>query len=148
MASLRESQHSLLSEDSIDTGRQHYWNPLNDRLSNPGFLYQFASESTWSEEVLRDVNAGILTASGGAVPANKRDSIDSTATTTPRDTYETPQSPQSPNTHMRCPNRAPVLHKRLSWGPLTLLVLAFYATVLFWHLSRHRATQALMAYYL
>ncbi|CAI7610730.1 unnamed protein product [Penicillium glandicola] len=141
MASSRESQHSLLSEnsllseDSIDTRPpQRSWNPLSSRLTDPDYHYHAPSDSTWSEEVLRDVGLGI-SSSGDAIltdtPADKRHSTDSTATTTPN-TYkspESPQTPQDPHTHVRCPNRATVLQKRLSWVPLTVLVLAIYATI-------------------
>jgi hypothetical protein len=80
---------------------------------------------------MRDIGLGISNASGDAIPANKRDSTDSTATTTPH-TYQIPESPQtphSPQTHVRCPNRATVLQKRLSWVPLTVLILAIYSTI-------------------
>ncbi|KAJ5186259.1 hypothetical protein N7449_011023 [Penicillium cf. viridicatum] len=140
MASSRDSQQSLLSEDSIDAARpQRSWNPLNNRLTDSDYRYHAPSDSTnsWSEEVLRDVGLGISNSSGDAIPAeipaDNRHSTDSTATTTPN-TYKIPQSPESPQTphthaHVRCPNRATVLQKRLSWVPLTVLVLAIYATI-------------------
>ncbi|KAJ5244036.1 hypothetical protein N7489_004132 [Penicillium chrysogenum] len=137
MASSRESQHSLLSEDSIDTRPQRSWNPLNNRLTDSDYRYHSPSDSTWSEEVLRDVGLGISNTSGDGIPAEiptgKRHSTDSTATTTPN-TYKIPHSPQTPQTphthaHVRCPNRATVLQKRLSWVPLTVLILAVYATI-------------------
>ncbi|KAJ5459269.1 hypothetical protein N7530_011213 [Penicillium desertorum] len=137
MASSRESQHSLLSEDSIDTRPQRSWNPLNNRLTDSDYRYHSPSDSTWSEEVLRDVGLGISNTSGDGIPAeiptDKRHSTDSTATTTPN-TYKIPHSPQTPQTphahaHVRCPNRATVLQKRLSWVPLTVLILAVYATI-------------------
>lgn len=140
MASSRDSQQSLLSEDSIDAARpQRSWNPLNNRRTDADYRYHVPSDSTstWSEEVLRDVGLGISNSSGDAIPAeipaDKRHSTDSTETTTPN-TYKIPQSPESPQTphthaHVRCPNRATVLQKRLSWVPLTVLVLAVYATI-------------------
>ncbi|KAJ6190451.1 hypothetical protein N7519_000472 [Penicillium mononematosum] len=111
MASSRESQHSLLSEDSIDTRPQRSWNPLNNRLTDSDYRYHSPSDSTWSEEVLRDVGLGISNTSGDGIPAeistDKRHSTDSTATTTPN-TYKIPHSPQTPQTphahaHVRCP---------------------------------------------
>lgn len=142
MASSRDSQQSLLSEDSIDAARpQQSWNPLNNRLTDSDYRYHVPSDSTssWSEDVLRDVDVGlgISNSSGHAIPAefpaDNRHSTDSTATMTPN-TYKIPQSPESPQTphthaHVRCPNRATVLQKRLSWVPLTVLVLAIYATI-------------------
>ncbi|KAJ5827377.1 hypothetical protein N7447_004140 [Penicillium robsamsonii] len=135
MASSRESQHSLLSQDSLDTQPQRSWNPLSNRLTDSDYHYHSPSDSTWSEEVLRDVGLGISNPTGDAIPADRRDSTDSASTTTPRDTYKIPQSPQTPHSphaahaHVRCPNRATVLQKRLSWVPLTVLVLAIYATI-------------------
>lgn len=140
MASSRDSQQSLLSKDSIDSARpQRSWNPLNNHLTDSDYRYHAPSDSTssWSEEVMRDVGLGISNPSGDAIPAeiptDRRHSTDSTATTTPN-TYKIPQSPESPqtphtHTHVRCPNRATVLQKRLSWVPLTVLVLAIYATI-------------------
>ncbi|KXG45649.1 uncharacterized protein PGRI_034160 [Penicillium griseofulvum] len=130
-SSSRESQHSLLSKDSLDTQPQRSWNPLSNRPTDSDYRYHAPSESTWSEEVMRDIGLGISNSSGDAIPANKRDSTDSTATTTPH-TYQIPESPQtphSPQTHVRCPNRATVLQKRLSWVPLTVLILAIYSTI-------------------
>ncbi|KAJ5951121.1 uncharacterized protein N7479_009534 [Penicillium vulpinum] len=140
MASERESQHSLLSKDSLDTQPQRSWNPLSNRLTHSDYDYHPPSEVTWSEEVLRDVGLGISNSAGNAmpaddpIPADRRHSTDSTATTTPDSTYRIPQTPQTPHSphshaHVRCRNRATVLQKRLSWVPLTVLVLAIYATI-------------------
>ncbi|KGO47608.1 hypothetical protein PEXP_014950 [Penicillium expansum] len=136
MASSRESQRSLLSEDSIDAPPQRSWNPLNNRRADSDYRYHAPSDSTssWSEEVLRDVGLGISNSSGDTIPAelpaDKRHSTDSTATTTPN-TYNIPETPQTPHahSHVRCPNRATVLQRRLSWVPLTVLILAIYATI-------------------
>ncbi|KAJ5158869.1 uncharacterized protein N7500_008520 [Penicillium coprophilum] len=132
MASSRESQHSLLSKDSLDTQPQRSWNPLSNRLTDEDYDYRPPSDHTWSEEVLRDVGLGISNPSGDTIPAaaDRRDSTDSVATTTPNNTskIQSPQTPHEPH-HVRCPNRATVLQKRLSWVPLTVLVLAIYATI-------------------
>jgi hypothetical protein len=123
------------SRDSLfytDPRPQRTWNPL-DSSSDPDYRYHSPSDSTWPEDVLRDVGLGISGSSGEAIQTtDKRDSTDSTETTTPRDAYKIPQSrqsPPSPHGHVRCPNRATVLQKRLSWVPLTVLILAIYATI-------------------
>ncbi|KAI2735534.1 hypothetical protein DTO013E5_9287 [Penicillium roqueforti] len=137
MASSWESQHSLLSEDSIDARPQRSWNPLNNRRTDSEYRYHPPSETTWSEEVLHEIGLGISSADAIPIelPGDNRHSTDSAATTTPY-TYKIPQfsqtpTPQTPHahSHVRCPNRGTVLQKRLSWVPLTVLVLAVYATV-------------------
>ncbi|KAJ5135855.1 uncharacterized protein N7515_005133 [Penicillium bovifimosum] len=124
---MTSSRDSLIYTDRP----QRAWNPL-EFSRDPDYRYHSASDSTWSEEVLRDVGLGISGTSEETIrTTDQRDSTDSTETTTPRDAYQVPPSPQSPPPHgyVRCPNRATVLQKRLSWVPLTVLILAIYATV-------------------
>ncbi|KAJ5329362.1 hypothetical protein N7452_009752 [Penicillium brevicompactum] len=123
-----DSQHSLLSEQSLYSRPQRSWNPLG-RSSPEPYLYHPASHDSWSEDALRDIGLGISNTHGDAIPLSeshtpKRDSIDSDATTTPAH-----KTPQTPSPHVRCANRGTVLQKRLAWVPLTVFVLAVYATV-------------------
>ncbi|KAJ5160407.1 uncharacterized protein N7482_007411, partial [Penicillium canariense] len=144
MAESRESQHSLLpsEEDLVSAKRHRSWNPLDSRTSTDAeysFLPASAHES-FSEAVFREVGLGIINPSGETLPAQgKRDSISSagsqfsqtTATTpgflkTPQGTPAISRSHPSPG---NCPSRVTVLQKRFSWVPVTIFVLAFYATV-------------------
>ncbi|KAJ5794185.1 hypothetical protein N7457_000784 [Penicillium paradoxum] len=119
MASSRDSQYGARPQRS--------WNPL-DRSHDAEYRYHSASDSSWSADALGDVGLGISNATGDAIPAaDQRESADSTRTTTPHDTHKT--SPPSPHGYLGCPNRATVLQKRLSWVPMTVLVLAVYSTL-------------------
>jgi hypothetical protein len=133
---MAESQHSLLSEADLVTARpQRTWNPLGRGSPEPdyAFLPSYREErQSFSEEVLREVGLGITNPSGETLPRSKRDSVSSE--TTPATTPGFLKTPQgTPATHHQhngnCPSRTTVLQRRLSWVPLTILVLAFYATV-------------------
>ncbi|KAJ5301953.1 hypothetical protein N7508_006816 [Penicillium antarcticum] len=124
MAESRESQHSLLSADSLDNPPQRSWGPLGRLSFEQDYVYHATERQ--SEDVVRDIGLGISNRSGDTIPRYDRASIDSSATTTPHSIPKTPLSPHSPT---KCPNRTTVLQKRLSWIPLTIFVLALYATI-------------------
>lgn len=133
MAESRESQHSLLPEEDLVNARPaRSWNPLG-RSESPSLDYHHipSASRTFSNEVFRDVGLGITNPSGETLPAgrSRRDSVSSTDSQadTPGflKTPETPAIPHSPN----CPSRKTILQRRLSWVPITILVLAFYATI-------------------
>ncbi|KAJ5131938.1 hypothetical protein N7448_006096 [Penicillium atrosanguineum] len=133
---MAESQHSLLSEADFETTRpQRTWNPLgrNSPELEYAFLPTYREErQSFSEEVLREVGLGITNTSGETLPRGKRDSISSeTSPVTTPGFLKTPQGiPTTPHQHHgNCPSRATVLQRRFSWVPVTIFVLAFYATV-------------------
>lgn len=135
MAESRESLRSLLSETDLVTVRpQRAWNPLG--RSSPGSQYGYlppsSTHESFSEEVLREVGLGIDSTSGETLPRRgKRESLAST--NSQLDTpgfFKTPQeTPALLQSNGNCPSRSAVLQRRLSWVPLTILILAFYATV-------------------
>jgi hypothetical protein len=132
---MAESQHSLLSEAELETTRpQRTWNPLG--RASPELEYAFLpayreERQSFSEDVLREVGLGITNTSGETLPRGKRDSVSSEASpaTTPG-FLKTPQgTPATPHQHNgNCPSRRTVLQRRFSWVPVTIFVLAFYAT--------------------
>ncbi|KAJ5995407.1 hypothetical protein N7481_002384 [Penicillium waksmanii] len=133
MAESRESQHSLLPEEDLVNARPaRSWNPLG-RSESPSLDYHHipSPSRTFSNEVFRDVGLGITNPSGETLPVgrSRRDSVSSTDSQadTPGflKTPETPAVPHSPN----CPSHRTILQRRLSWVPITILVLAFYATI-------------------
>jgi hypothetical protein len=133
MAESRESQHSLLPEEDLVNARPaRSWNPLG-RSESPSLDYHHipSASRTFSNEVFRDVGLGITNPSGETLPVgrSRRDSVSSTDSQvdTPGflKTPETPAMPHSPN----CPSHKTILQRRLSWVPITILVLAFYATI-------------------
>ncbi|CAI7675782.1 hypothetical protein N7533_010915 [Penicillium manginii] len=133
MAESRESQHSLLPEEDLVNARPaRSWNPLG-RSESPSLDYHHipSPSRTFSNEVFRDVGLGITNPSGETLPAgrSRRDSVSSadSQADTPGflKTPETPAIPHSPN----CPSHKTILQRRLSWVPITVLILAFYATV-------------------
>ncbi|CAG8067920.1 unnamed protein product [Penicillium salamii] len=103
--------------------RQRAWTPLG---SSPEPYQYHPAHDSWNESALHDIGLGISNPQGETIPKhdpnNPRRSIDSD-TQNPK----TPQTPHSP--HVRCANQGTVLQKRLSWIPLTIFVLAVYATV-------------------
>lgn len=135
MAESRESQHSLLSETDLVTVRpQKAWNPLGRSSpdSQYGYLPPSSTHESFSEEVFREVGLGISSTSGETLPGrDKRESLAST--NSQLDTpgfFKTPQeTPALPQSSGNCPSHSNVLQRRLSWVPLTILVLAFYATI-------------------
>ncbi|KAJ5767015.1 uncharacterized protein N7511_004631 [Penicillium nucicola] len=124
MAGSRESQHSLLSADSLNNPPQGSWGPLGRLSFEEDYAYHATERQ--SEDVVRDVGLGISNHAGDAIPHYDRASMDSSATTTPHSAPKTPLPPYSPT---KCPNRTTVLQKRLSWIPMTIFVLALYATI-------------------
>ncbi|KAJ5880816.1 uncharacterized protein N7473_011869 [Penicillium subrubescens] len=142
MAESRESKHSLLpsEEDLVTAKPQRSWNPLGGRASissEYAYLPPPSTHESFSEEVFREVGLGITDPSGDTLPTqSRRDSVSSaeseTTTTTPG-FLKTPQgTPAILHSHHEpgnCPTRATVLQSRFSWVPVTIFVLAFYATV-------------------
>ena len=133
---MAESQHSLLSEADFETRRpQRAWNPLgrNTPELEYAFLPTYREErQSFSEEVLREVGLGITNTSGETLAQGKRYSISSeTSPATTPGFFKTPQgAPATPHQHHgNCPSRTTVLQRRLSWVPVTIFILAFYATV-------------------
>lgn len=121
MASLRDSVYNSRPQRS--------WNPL-ERSNDAEYRYHSASDTAWSAYTPYtpytpgDIGLGISTAGDEAIPVtDSRDSINSPSRS--RNAYKTSPSPPD----VRCPNRATVLQKRLSWIPLTVLILAVYATL-------------------
>lgn len=142
MAESRESQHSLLpsEEDLVTAKPQRSWNPLGGRVSTSSeyaYLPPPSTHESFSEEVLREVGLGITDSSGDTLPARgRRESVSSAgseATTTTPGFLKTPQgTPAGLHSHhspSNCPSRSKVLQSRFSWVPVTIFVLAFYATV-------------------
>lgn len=136
---MAESKHSLLAEADFETTRPpRAWNPLGP--SSPELEYAFLpayreERQSFSEEVLREVGLGITNTSGENLARGKRDSISSeTSPATTPGFFKTPQeTPATPHQHHQlpgnCPSRTTVLQRRLSWVPVTIFILAFYATV-------------------
>ncbi|KAJ5086474.1 hypothetical protein NUU61_007781 [Penicillium alfredii] len=125
MAESRESQHSLLSSGQpMGTRPPRSWHPLG--RSSPeledSYYYPPPRRSS-SDEAFREVGLGITNSRGDKIPAHQRhDSVASTSTVA-----NSPQKSLPPRGN--CPNRSNVLQKRLSWVPMTILVLSLYATV-------------------
>lgn len=141
MVESRESQHSLLpsEEDLVTAKPQRSWNPLGGRVSTSSeyaYLPPPSTHESFSEEVLREVGLGITDSSGDTLPARgRRESVSSAGsetTTTPgflKTPQETPAGLHSHHSPSNCPSRTKVLQSRFSWVPVTIFVLAFYATV-------------------
>lgn len=133
MADSRESQRSLLFETELATARpQRAWNPLGRSSpdSHYGYFPSFTQES-FSEDALRDVGLGISSTSTETLTG--RDKRESVSVISPLDTpryLKTPQeTPILTHNHGNCPTRSTILQSRLSWVPMTVLVLSFYATL-------------------
>lgn len=136
MAESRESQHSLLSESDLITARpQRTWNPLGRSSPySPGLDYAYIphSHESFSEEVFREVGLGITNTSSETLPAHDKPGLISRTNSQPftpsvlKTPQETPAISQRP---FNCPSRSTVLQRRLSWIPMTILVLALYSTV-------------------
>ncbi|KAK5806255.1 hypothetical protein VI817_000513 [Penicillium citrinum] len=131
-----ESQHSLLPEEDLVHARPaRSWNPLGRNSPSDPDYHHVPSPSYHSNEHFSDIGLGITNPSGESLPAGRArrasaSSINSdnhSDTDTPGylKTPETPAIPHSPN----CPSRHLVLQRRLSWVPITIIVLAFYATI-------------------
>ncbi|KAJ5698523.1 hypothetical protein N7462_000528 [Penicillium macrosclerotiorum] len=137
MAQSRESQHALLpaEEDLVTVHPQHSWGPLGRALSSEDTAYYstLGEPGSFSEEVLREVGLGITNSAEETYPPRKRldsrSSIESQTTTTPG-YLKTPQgTPAISVPPGNCPSRSTVLQRRFSWVPITIFILAFYATV-------------------
>ncbi|CAG8113359.1 unnamed protein product [Penicillium olsonii] len=99
---------------------QQTWNPLG---SSPEPYEYHQTSHNWRDSDLHDIGLGISSSEGERIPRHNpnQPSIDSDATKVP--------TPQTTSPHVSCPNDRTVLQKRLSWIPITIFVLALYATV-------------------
>ncbi|KAJ5246876.1 hypothetical protein N7468_001859 [Penicillium chermesinum] len=140
MADSRESQHSLLPEEEDLVSQP--WHPLGRSSSEDDPI--FIDRESFSDSVFREVGLGISQPSPppGTLPRGKRDSYLSSGTSQPSQPttpgfLKTPQetpglSPGLSQTHPvhlpNCPTRESLFKRRISWIPVTILILAFYAT--------------------
>ncbi|KAJ6006305.1 hypothetical protein N7451_004249 [Penicillium sp. IBT 35674x] len=143
MAESRESQRSLLppEEDLVTVRPHHSWNPLGRSSPEPDYAYalgHYESRESFAEEVFREIGLGISNDAGDTLPARENrksfhssdhESQHSEATTpgflkTPQETpaISTPQHPD-------CPSRSTVLQRRFGWVPVSIFLLALYATI-------------------
>ncbi|KAJ5637588.1 hypothetical protein N7490_007467 [Penicillium lividum] len=141
MVESRESQRSLLTEEDLVTLRPHQsWNPLGRFSPEPDFayalgLYDTPARESFSEEVLREVGLGIHNDNGDTLPVREnRESFISEQSQPSQPTtpgwLKTPQETASSTPHLpSCPSRSQVLQRRFGWVPISIFVLAFYATV-------------------
>ncbi|KAJ5714097.1 uncharacterized protein N7483_011278 [Penicillium malachiteum] len=146
MTESRESQLSLLpeEEDLVTVHPNRSWNPLGRRGSaiEPDYAYALdhynsrESESlSFTDEVLRDVGLGISNDSGHTFPPRgKRDSYLSSESSQPNTPgfLKTPLGTPgfSASKHLpNCPSRSTVLQRRFGWVPISMFILALYATI-------------------
>ncbi|KAJ5107542.1 hypothetical protein N7456_004217 [Penicillium angulare] len=140
MTNSRDSQRSLLpeEEDLVTVRPNRAWNPLGRGQFSPEpdysySLHNYESRESFSDEVFRDVGLGISNESGDTFLARgKRDSFRSSETSQPNTPgfLKTPQIPtiSSPQHQTTCPSRSTVLQRRFSWVPVSIFLLAIYAT--------------------
>ncbi|KAJ6036250.1 hypothetical protein N7540_000529 [Penicillium herquei] len=143
MTESRESQHSLLpeEEDLVTVHPNRSWNPLG-RRGSPDYSYALnhynsrESESlSFTDEVLRDVGLGISNDSGETFPPRgKRDSYLSSEQSQPNTPgfLKTPLGTpgfSAPKHLPNCPSRSTVLQRRFGWVPISMFILALYATI-------------------
>lgn len=129
-----EPQRSLFEEDLANSRPQNSWHPLGSTpaprytaLPDPRHQSQSFSHDA---DAFRDVGLGISN-DGHAMPARgQRDSISTTASSPETPGYlKTPQTPAIVYSPASCPTRSTLLQRRFGWVPVTIFVLAFYATV-------------------
>ncbi|KAI9933750.1 hypothetical protein ASPWEDRAFT_168024 [Aspergillus wentii DTO 134E9] len=137
-----DPQHHLLppydSDPPTPLNPPRSWNPLG-RSSPDQAAYHPTADDDFND-ISRDAGLGISHLSGSeeSIPAHKRklseDSINGpSANTTPG------LLNPSPNLHssqhllkdggVKCPTQSNIFHRRFSWVPITILVLAIYATI-------------------
>ncbi|KAJ5691287.1 hypothetical protein N7488_012022 [Penicillium malachiteum] len=141
-----ESQHSLLpeEEDLVTVHPDRSWNPLGRRGSplEPDYSYALnhynsreSENLSFTDEVMRDVGLGISNDSGDTLPARgKRDSYLSSDPSQPNTPgfLRTPLGApgfSAPKHLSNCPSRSTVLQRRFGWVPISMFILALYATV-------------------
>lgn len=133
MAESHESQHSLIpQEDLVNThpARSSHPPARSSSSNTPQFLHSpFFSNPSFSDEVFRDVGLGITEPSQETLtlPANKPRQASISSITTNSDDQADDDKPT--DEVESCTNRSPILQRRLSWVPITILILASYATV-------------------
>jgi len=130
---MAKSQHWPLPEaepDLVTARPQRTWNPLRaSPESEYAYLPSYREEPQSFSEEAREIGLGITNASGEAL-AGKRDSVSSEASQSTPGFLKTPHgTPGNSHHHVNCPSRTTILQRRLSWVPVTILVLAIYATV-------------------
>ena len=130
MADPRESQHALLPEEEDLSARPHGSWP--GRSSPPEYSSAPVSrQHSFADNVFHKVGLGISN-TDDSIPHNGRGSISSSDSSpdtpgflkTPEPTAGTVHSPTS------CPTRSTLLQRRFGWVPVTIFVLALYATIL------------------
>ncbi|KAJ5946576.1 hypothetical protein N7454_003415 [Penicillium verhagenii] len=154
MADSSESQRSLLQEEDVVTVRPtNSWNPLGRSSPEPDYAFalnHYPSRDSFADEVFREVGLGLrlsddssatLTARANSRKHREsRDSFLSNKESPPTDSQPTTpgflKTPQetpiisTPQQHvLNCPSRSPVLQRRFGWVPISIFVLALYATV-------------------
>lgn len=145
MAESRESQRSLLPpEEDLVTARPHHsWNPLGRSSPEPDYAYalgHYESRESFAEEVFREIGLGISNDSGDTLPVREnrenRKSFHSSDQESQHSEPETPgflktpqETPAIPTPHHDCPSRSTVLQRRFGWIPISIFLLAIYATI-------------------
>lgn len=142
MAESRESQRSLLppEEDLVTVRPHHSWHPLGRLSPEPDYAYalgHYESRESFAEEVFREVGLGISDDFGDSLPIQEdRKSFHSSdhesqhsEPTTPG-SLKTPQvTPAISTPQHDCPSRSTVLQRRFGWVPVSIFLLALYATI-------------------
>ncbi|KAJ5660011.1 hypothetical protein N7507_006462 [Penicillium longicatenatum] len=141
MAESRESQRSLLppEEDLVTARPFHSWNPLGRGSPEPDYAYalgHYESRESFSEEVFREVGLGISNESGDTLPLREnRESFHASDHESQHSEPSTPglktpqETPAISTPQHDCPSRATVLQRRFGWVPVSIFLLALYATV-------------------
>ncbi|KAF7719360.1 Uncharacterized protein PECH_004854 [Penicillium ucsense] len=133
---------SLLSSDEeVGTAKpQRPWNPLGGRetpTTEYAYLPPTDNHGSFSEEVLREVGLGITETPDEALHHHEETALVSkeqpssiaTAEEGSPTLCDSPAATRCPQSPRNCPTRATVLQSRFSWIPVTIFVLALYATV-------------------
>ncbi|KAJ5151968.1 hypothetical protein N7492_010263 [Penicillium capsulatum] len=130
MAKTRESRYSPLEEEDLMSARpQNSWHPLGRSSPAPEYSTLPNTRPPSFSQPSRDVGLGISNA-GDGIP-RKRDSVSSTGSDPETPGFlKTPQTPGIAYSPTTCPSHSAVLQKRFGWVPVTIFVLALYATIM------------------